>query len=152
MASIALPRIMRVGGGAVDEIGEVVAGLGLARPLVVTDKFLVGTGAVDRMVAQLEASTGGAKPAGEDDVLDRDGDAVQGAHRLALHHGDLGFAGRPAGDVVSDQTEGVQAGVERLDPGQNGFGDLHRRDLLGPHKRSELERREPGPESRAPSA
>ncbi|MGA4692052.1 iron-containing alcohol dehydrogenase [Rhodococcus sp. AB351] len=47
---------MRVGGGAVDEIGEVVAGLGLARPLVVTDKFLVGTGAVDRMVAQLEAA------------------------------------------------------------------------------------------------
>jgi alcohol dehydrogenase class IV len=56
VASIALPRIMRVGGGAVDEIGEVVAGLGLARPLVVTDKFLVGTGAVDRMVAQLEAA------------------------------------------------------------------------------------------------
>lgn len=56
MASIALPRIMRVGGGAVDEIGEVVAALGLARPLVVTDKFLVGTGAVDRMVAQLEAA------------------------------------------------------------------------------------------------
>ncbi|WP_229568296.1 iron-containing alcohol dehydrogenase [Rhodococcus sp. RDE2] len=47
---------MRVGGGAVDEVGEVVAGLGLARPLVVTDKFLVGTGAVDRMVAQLEAA------------------------------------------------------------------------------------------------
>ena len=61
MASIALPRIMRVGGGAVDEIGEVVAGLGLARPLVVTDKFLVGTGAVDRMVAQLE--TAGLHPA-----------------------------------------------------------------------------------------
>lgn len=55
-ASIALPRIMRVGGGAVDEIGEVVAGLGLARPLVVTDGFLVGTGAVDRMVANLEAA------------------------------------------------------------------------------------------------
>ncbi|MGW5339903.1 iron-containing alcohol dehydrogenase [Rhodococcus pyridinivorans] len=52
---------MRVGGGAVEEIGEVVAGLGLARPLVVTDKFLVGTGAVDRMVAQLEAA--GLRPA-----------------------------------------------------------------------------------------
>lgn len=61
MASIALPRIMRVGGGAVEEIGEVVAGLGLARPLVVTDKFLVGTGAVDRMVSQLEAA--GLRPA-----------------------------------------------------------------------------------------
>ena len=47
---------MRIGGGAVDEIGEVVAGLGLARPLVVTDRFLVGTGAVERMVAQLGAA------------------------------------------------------------------------------------------------
>ncbi len=52
---------MRIGGGAVDEIGEVVAGLGLARPLVVTDRFLVGTGAVERMVAQLGAA--GLEPA-----------------------------------------------------------------------------------------
>ena len=39
-ASIALPRIMRVGGGASQEIGAVLQGLGLQRPIIVTDKFL----------------------------------------------------------------------------------------------------------------
>lgn len=55
-APIALPRIMRIGGGAVREIGEVVAGLGLARPLVVTDSFLVSTGAAEQMIKNLEAA------------------------------------------------------------------------------------------------
>nr|WP_271213435.1 iron-containing alcohol dehydrogenase [Rhodococcus wratislaviensis]GLK40542.1 alcohol dehydrogenase [Rhodococcus wratislaviensis] len=57
MASpIALPRIMRIGGGAVAEIGEVVTGLGLTRPLVVTDSFLVGTGAAEQMIKTLESA------------------------------------------------------------------------------------------------
>ncbi|RJO75153.1 iron-containing alcohol dehydrogenase [Nocardia panacis] len=55
-AHIALPRIMRIGGGSVREIGEVVSGLGLARPLIVTDSFLVGTGAADRMMNDLAAA------------------------------------------------------------------------------------------------
>lgn len=53
---IALPRTMRIGAGAVNEIGEVVAGLGLARPLVVTDSFLVGNGAAERMLKTLTAA------------------------------------------------------------------------------------------------
>ena len=57
MASpIALPRIMRIGGGAVAEIGEVVSSLGLTRPLVVTDSFLVGTGAAEQMIKTLESA------------------------------------------------------------------------------------------------
>ena len=58
-APIALPRIMRImriGGGAVAEIGEVVSGLGLTRPLVVTDSFLVSTGAAEQMIKTLEAA------------------------------------------------------------------------------------------------
>ncbi|BAH55454.1 iron-containing alcohol dehydrogenase [Rhodococcus opacus] len=55
-APISLPRIMRIGGGAVAEIGEVVNGLGLTRPLVVTDSFLVGTGAAEQMIKNLEAA------------------------------------------------------------------------------------------------
>lgn len=54
--TIALPRIMRVGGGAFRDIGEVVAGLGVKRPLVVTDAFLVGTGAAERMMKHLDAA------------------------------------------------------------------------------------------------
>ncbi len=95
MASIALPRIMRVGGGAVAEIGEVVAGLGLARPLVVTDKFLVGTGAVDRMVAQLDAA--GLHPAVFADTVPDPTTASldAGVAAVAEHEADcvIGFGG-----------------------------------------------------------
>ncbi|MBH0119253.1 iron-containing alcohol dehydrogenase [Rhodococcus sp. CX] len=55
-ARIALPRIMRIGGGAVAEIGDVVSGLGLSRPLVVTDSFMVSTGAAEQMIKNLEAA------------------------------------------------------------------------------------------------
>lgn len=54
--TIALPRIMRIGGGAAQDIGEMVAGLGYSRPLVVTDAFLVGTGAAEQMIKNLEAA------------------------------------------------------------------------------------------------
>ncbi|WP_371582339.1 iron-containing alcohol dehydrogenase [Streptomyces sp. NBC_01314] len=53
VASLSLPRIMRVGGGAVGELGDVVAGLGLRRPLLVTDAFLAGTGAAERVMTTL---------------------------------------------------------------------------------------------------
>ncbi|WP_037222943.1 iron-containing alcohol dehydrogenase [Rhodococcus sp. R1101] len=86
---------MRVGGGAVAEIGEVVAGLGLARPLVVTDKFLVGTGAVDRMVAQLDAA--GLHPAVFADTVPDPTTASldAGVAAVAEHEADcvIGFGG-----------------------------------------------------------
>ncbi|MEV7775072.1 iron-containing alcohol dehydrogenase [Kitasatospora sp. NPDC086791] len=53
VASLALPRILRVGSGAAEELGDVLAGLGLSRPLLVTDAFLVGTGAAERLTATL---------------------------------------------------------------------------------------------------
>ncbi|KOV69531.1 alcohol dehydrogenase [Streptomyces sp. AS58] len=56
VAGLSLPRIMRVGRGAAGELGDVVAGLGLSRPLLVTDAFLVGTGAADRLTAALEGA------------------------------------------------------------------------------------------------
>ncbi|MCX5188113.1 iron-containing alcohol dehydrogenase [Streptomyces sp. NBC_00268] len=53
VASLSLPRILRVGGGAVGELGDVVAGLGLHRPLLVTDAFLAGTGVAERLMSTL---------------------------------------------------------------------------------------------------
>lgn len=50
---ISLPRTLRVGPGAVDEAGAVLELLGLSRPLIVTDRFLSETGAVDRLLAGL---------------------------------------------------------------------------------------------------
>ena len=58
---IAMPRIMRIGAGAVTEIGDVVTALGLQRPLIVTDSYLVGTGSAQRMMESLVAA--GLSPA-----------------------------------------------------------------------------------------
>ncbi|MFI2259645.1 iron-containing alcohol dehydrogenase [Streptomyces tubercidicus] len=54
VASLSLPRIMHVGPGAADQLGDVVTGLGLSRPLLVTDAFLVGTGAAEHLKATLQ--------------------------------------------------------------------------------------------------
>ena len=49
-AHLSLPRFARIGAGAVDEIGSVVDQLGLQRPVLVTDSYLTGTGAADRIM------------------------------------------------------------------------------------------------------
>lgn len=55
-AAIALPRILRVGGGASRELPQVLAMLGLSRPLIVTDAFLVGQGWAAQLVDALKAA------------------------------------------------------------------------------------------------
>ncbi|MEV0261216.1 iron-containing alcohol dehydrogenase [Streptomyces sp. NPDC050617] len=52
-ANLSLPRILRIGRGAADELGEVVKGLGLSRPLIVTDAFLAGTGVAAQLTETL---------------------------------------------------------------------------------------------------
>ncbi|MCY1669773.1 iron-containing alcohol dehydrogenase [Novosphingobium sp. SL115] len=56
MAAINLPRVMRVGGGALRELPEAMAQCGVSRPFVVTDGFLASSGMVAQMVAVLEAA------------------------------------------------------------------------------------------------
>ncbi len=56
IASIALPRIFRIGGGASKQLPEVLATLGLARPLIVTDGWLVSSGRVAELVDDLTAA------------------------------------------------------------------------------------------------
>lgn len=53
-AQIGLPRRLVVGGGASADVGRVVRELGFARPLVVTDAFLVAQGTAARVVSALE--------------------------------------------------------------------------------------------------
>ncbi len=53
MASIALPRVLRIGGGTRHEIADVLTTLGLSKPLIVTDSFLVQTGRVAELEADL---------------------------------------------------------------------------------------------------
>ncbi|MGW1785833.1 iron-containing alcohol dehydrogenase [Streptomyces sp. NPDC002143] len=61
VASLSLPRILRVGRGAVGELSDVITGLGLRRPLLVTDAFLAGTGAAERLLTTLRDA--GLQPA-----------------------------------------------------------------------------------------
>lgn len=56
MAVINLPRVIRIGGGALNELPEALVQCGLSRPFVVTDAFLVQSGMVARMVGVLEAA------------------------------------------------------------------------------------------------
>ncbi len=53
ISTIAMPRIMRIGAGASGELGAQLKSLGLSRPLIVTDRFLVSQGWVDRLVEGL---------------------------------------------------------------------------------------------------
>jgi len=61
IASIVSPRLIRVGGGAVGQIAEVLAIFGLSRPLVVSDPWMVSSGTIDQALAPLRAA--GLSPA-----------------------------------------------------------------------------------------
>lgn len=54
MPTINLPRMIRIGGGALSELPEALTQCGLSRPFVVTDAFLVQSGMVARMIDVLE--------------------------------------------------------------------------------------------------
>ena len=56
IASLVSPRMMLVGGGAVAQTAEVLGKLGLSRPLVVTDPFMVSSGLLRRCLDPLAAA------------------------------------------------------------------------------------------------
>ncbi|NLR72611.1 iron-containing alcohol dehydrogenase [Novosphingobium sp. ERN07] len=56
MAAINLPRIIRVGGGALAELPAAMGQCGFNRPFVVTDGFLVQSGMAAKLVGVLEAA------------------------------------------------------------------------------------------------
>lgn len=56
IATLVAPRLMRVGAGAVAELAAVLATLGLRRPLVVTDPYMVSSGLLRRCLDPLEAA------------------------------------------------------------------------------------------------
>lgn len=69
VATVVSPRIMRIGGGAVAQAAETLAALGLARPMVVTDPFMVSSGLVRRLLDPL-AEAGITPPVFSDTVPD----------------------------------------------------------------------------------
>lgn len=57
MAAIHLPRTIRIGGGVLSDLPEVLSASGLSRPLVVTDAWIAGSGILQR-VEELLARAG----------------------------------------------------------------------------------------------
>ncbi|KAI9027729.1 iron-containing alcohol dehydrogenase [Hyaloraphidium curvatum] len=53
VASIIIPRIMEIGGGAVSRLPDVLSRIGVRKPLVVTDSFLRSSGTLDRVLKPL---------------------------------------------------------------------------------------------------
>ena len=56
IATIALPRLMRIGAGASLELGNILSQLGLSRPLIVTDSHLVELGKLEKLMGSLDSS------------------------------------------------------------------------------------------------
>src|SRR5947209_19552104 len=54
---ITMPRLMAVGGGALAELPGTLQRLGLTRPLLVTDPFLVRSGHLDRVTIILDEAS-----------------------------------------------------------------------------------------------
>ncbi len=56
MHTLVAPRTTLIGGGAVAQIADLLARLGLSRPLIVTDPVMVSTGLLERLLAPLRAA------------------------------------------------------------------------------------------------
>lgn len=89
------PRFMLVGGGAVGQIAELLGKLGLSRPLVVTDPFMVKSGLLNRCLDPLARA--GIAAAVFSDTIPEPTDAVVVAGVAELRKGSydclIGFGG-----------------------------------------------------------
>ncbi len=56
MAAIHLPRAMRIGGGTLAELPDVLGQFGLSRPLIVTDSWMAASGVLERVESLLSAA------------------------------------------------------------------------------------------------
>ncbi len=87
-ASIVQPRQMHIGAGAIDQLVPVLQGMGLKRPFIVTDAFMVSTGNVARLTDPLTRA-GMAFDVFSDTVPDpTSGSIDQGVQALQAHKPD----------------------------------------------------------------
>jgi alcohol dehydrogenase class IV len=92
---ILAPRQMLVGGGSLARLGALLQQFGFAKPLVVTDPWMLSSGTVEKCLAPLRAA--GMKPAVFSDTVPDPTDAVVEAGVRVLRAGDydvlVGFGG-----------------------------------------------------------
>lgn len=93
--SISFPRFLRMGPGSVEDLGQVLADLGVERPLLVTDGFMVSTGTADRLMGII-AAAGKTAALFSETVPDPTTDSLAaGLAAVAEHDADavIGFGG-----------------------------------------------------------
>ena len=120
-----LPQDLLIGGGASDDLAEHVARIGIERPLVVSDRFLLDKGPAGPLVERLKA--GGATVAVFGEVQpDPTLDNVEGALQALRDH----------------EADGVVAigGGSPMDTAKAAAGGLRQRG-----RRARLRRLQPGP-------
>ncbi|MBX6373377.1 MAG: iron-containing alcohol dehydrogenase [Acetobacteraceae bacterium] len=95
VVSLVSPRLLMIGGGAVARVAEVLAQLGLSRPLLVTDPWMASSGTVERVLAPLRAA--GITAQVFSDTVSDPTDTVVEAGVATLRAGDfdclIGFGG-----------------------------------------------------------
>src|SRR5689334_2248213 len=56
IATITMPRLLYIGGGAIAEVTTALSKLDARQPLIVTDPFIAGSGMLDRLTQRLDAA------------------------------------------------------------------------------------------------
>lgn len=95
VANISFPRFLKLGPGAVEELGSVLSDLNVARPLLVTDAFMVSNGSADRLL-KIIAAAGMDGEVFSKTVPDPTTDSLQaGLDAVQAHRADVivGFGG-----------------------------------------------------------
>jgi len=54
VATITMPRLLQIGGGAIGEVAGVLTRLGIKRPLIVTDRFMESSGTLAKLTDRLD--------------------------------------------------------------------------------------------------
>lgn len=96
---VAVPSDLRIGGGSLAEIADVLRRLGVTRPLVVTDGFLTGNGTAARVLELLTAA--GIQPALFSDVVpDPTSSSLEGGLDALVEHGADALIGLGGGSPI----------------------------------------------------
>jgi alcohol dehydrogenase class IV len=114
MAAINLPRILRIGAGTSGELAETLAQLGLTRPFLVTDPFMVASGYCERIESQLDEA-GLAWARFGDSVPDPTTDSVEMA-LAQLREGDFDAIVALGGGSSMDTAKAVAVMADRKGP------------------------------------
>ncbi|OUC80313.1 iron-containing alcohol dehydrogenase [Gordonia lacunae] len=99
MSRFAFPRFLNVGPGTLDTAAEALDALGLTRPLIVTDAFMVSTGTVTRLCRALE-QCGHEVAVFSDTVPDPTTTSLQAGLRAVDDHGADSVIGLGGGSPI----------------------------------------------------